>query len=59
MTASPAPIRRKQGNYRYQILIKLLRTKRTSSVIRLVYAFAAAHRNELFALLEVNPQDMF
>lgn len=59
MTASPAPIRRKQGNYRYQILIKLLRTKRTSSVIRLVYAFAAAHRNELLALLEVNPQDMF
>lgn len=58
ITASPAPIRKKQGNYRYQVLIKLLRTKRTASVIRLVYDYAAAHRNELFALLEVNPQDM-
>lgn len=59
MFASPAPIRRKQGNYRYQVLIKLLRTKRTAAVIQLVYRFAAEHRNELFALLEVNPQDMF
>ena len=59
LVASPAPIRRKQGIYRYQVLIKLLRTKRTAAVIRLVYDFAAAHRNELFALLEVNPQDMF
>ena len=59
LVSSPAPIRRKQGNYRYQVLIKLLRTKRTASVIRLVYDFATAHRNELFALLEVNPQDMF
>ena len=59
LVASPAPIRRKQGIYRYQVLIKLLRTKRTAAVIRLVYDFAAARRNELFALLEVNPQDMF
>ena len=45
--------------YRYQVLVKLLRTRRTAAVIRLIYAFAAAHRNELFAQLEVNPQDMF
>ena len=56
---SPAPIRKKQGVYRYQVLVKLLRTRRTAAVIRLIYAFAAAHRNELFAQLEVNPQDMF
>jgi len=59
MVASPAPIRKKQGNYRFQILIKLLRTKRTSAVLRTVYDFTAQHRNELFANLEINPQDMF
>ena len=58
LSCSPAPIRKKQGSYRYQVLIKLLRTKRTASVLRLIYDFEAAHRNELFALLEVNPQDM-
>ena len=56
--ASSAPIRKKRGNYRYQILIKLLRTARTADVIRCVYAFAAEHRGELYAIVEVNPQDM-
>ncbi len=59
LVPSPAPIRKKQGAYRYQVLVKLLRTKRTAAAIRLIYAFAAAHRSELFAQLEVNPQDMF
>ena len=57
-SASPAPIKRKQRAYRYQILIKLLRTARLSDVIQTIYAFAADHRNELFAMVEVNPQDM-
>ncbi len=56
--ASEAPIRRRQGQYRYQILIKLLRTQRTADMIRLVYAYADQHRNDLFALVEINPQDM-
>ena len=58
LSCAPAPIRKKQGSYRYQVLIKLLRTKRTADVLKLVYDFEAAHRNELFAMLEVNPQDM-
>lgn len=57
-SASPAPIKRKQRAYRYQILIKLLRTARLSSAIQTIYAFAADHRDELFAMVEVNPQDM-
>ncbi len=56
--ASPAPIRRKRGSYRYQVLIKLMRTARTAEAIRLIYAFAAEQRNELPAMVEVNPQDM-
>lgn len=59
LTCSPAPIRKKQGVYRYQVLLKLLRTKRTASVLRAVYEFEANHRGELFATLEVNPQNMF
>lgn len=55
---SSAPIRKKRGCYRYQILIKLLRTARTAEAIRLVYAFVAEHRSERFAMVEINPQDM-
>jgi len=57
-SVSPSPIRRKQGVYRYQILIKLLRTARLSDAIQTIYTFASGHRNELFAMVEVNPQDM-
>lgn len=57
-SASSAPIKRKQRVYRYQILIKLLRTARLSSTIQTIYTFAADHRSELFAMVEVNPQDM-
>ncbi|HWP21890.1 MAG TPA: primosomal protein N' [Candidatus Cryosericum sp.] len=57
-SASPAPIKRKQCEYRYQILIKLLRTARLSDAIQTIYTFAGDHRSELFAMVEVNPQDM-
>lgn len=56
--ASPAPIRRKQSMYRFQILMKLLRTARTADVIHRIYAFASEHRGELFSMVEINPQDM-
>ena len=57
-SASPAPIKRKQGEYRFQILIKLLRTARLSDAIQTIYTFAGDHRSETFAMVEVNPQDM-
>ena len=31
---------------------------RASAAIKAVYAFAAEHRSELFAMVEINPQDM-
>ena len=57
-SASPAPIKRKQRAYRYQILIKLLRTARLSRAIQTIYTFAGDHRGELYPMVEVNPQDM-
>ena len=56
---SPAPIHKKQGIYRYQVLIKFFRTQRTGDCIRTVYQYAKAHRTETFAFLEVNPQEIF
>ena len=58
LSCSPAPIQRKMNNYRYQVLIKLLRTKRTADILHLIYDYESEHRNELFATLEINPQDM-
>lgn len=58
LSCSPAPIRKKQGSFRYQILIKLLRTRHTADVLRCIYDFEVKHRNEMFTVLEVNPQDM-
>lgn len=57
--AGPAPIRRKQGLYRYQVLLKLARTAEAGAALRASYAYAAAHRGEGFGALEVNPGDMF
>ena len=58
LSCSPAPIQKKMNSYRYQVLIKLLRTKRTADVLHLIYDYESNHRNELFATLEINPQDM-
>lgn len=57
--ASEAPIYKKQGVYRYQVLIKLLRTKRTAAALQAVYSYTGEHRGERFATLEINPGDLF
>ncbi len=57
-SAADAPIRKKQGQYRFQILMKLLRTERVGGAIKTIYSFANAHRGTLYAMVEVNPQDM-
>ncbi|MDD3920363.1 MAG: primosomal protein N', partial [Eubacteriales bacterium] len=59
LCASPAPVRRRQGVYRYQVLVKLLRTANTASALNAIYRYTAAHRTEAFTTLEVNPGDMF
>ena len=68
LTASPSPIRRKNREFRAQVLVKLLRTEHTGRILRLLYAYADAHRGEeslpglpgTFRQTgpEINPQDM-
>ena len=60
LVAAEAPIARISGYSRYQIVIKLLRTKRLKSAVRAVTAFHDLHRTVCReAILEVNPQEMF
>ena len=58
MTCGEAPIKRKQGQYRRQIVLKLARTKHTPKVIDALYSYANDHRSEYFYSLELNPNDM-
>ena len=58
LLASPAPIARIAGQSRYQILVKLLRTKRLSQALHAVYDFETSHREDGFLKIEINPQDM-
>ena len=60
LVAAEAPIARISGYTRYQILIKLLRTKRLRNAIRTVSAFHDAHLGACAEMqLEINPQEMF
>ncbi len=58
MTCGDAPIKRKLGQYRMQIVLKLARTSHTSRVIETLYSYANDHRSEYFYSLELNPGDM-
>jgi primosomal protein N' (replication factor Y) len=57
--AAPAPVRRRQGQYRYQVLLKLARTKHTAAALRAVYAYYDVRRTDEACGVEINPQDMF
>ena len=60
LVAAQAPIARISGYTRYQIVIKLLRTRRLKDAVQTINAFHDAHRNDCAeVLLEVNPQEMF
>ncbi len=59
LLAAPAPILRIAGQSRYQILVKLLRTKRLPEALHAVYDFETSHREDGFLKIEINPQDMF
>ena len=59
LCASPAPMHRQKGVYRYQVLIKLLRSKQTAGVLRAIYAHVDAVRSEQFVSMEINPGDLF
>lgn len=53
-----APIRKRDGEYRYAVIIKLARTAHTAEAMEAVYAYAAAKPEETCCGIEINPQDM-
>ena len=60
LVAAEAPVARISGYTRYQILIKLLRTKRLKDALETVSVFHDAHRDACAEVqLEINPQEMF
>lgn len=59
MVASPAPMKRRQGLYRYETLLKLVRTKHTAAVIETIYAVHSERRRNEMGNVEINPSDMF
>ena len=60
LVAAEAPVARIAGQYRYQLLLKLLRTKRLPDAIHAVYDFHAAHEGDCAEVrLTVNPQELF
>ena len=60
LVAAEAPIARISGFSRYQILVKLLRTKRLRDAIGTTAAFHERHREDCAEVqMEINPQEMF
>ena len=60
LVAAEAPIARISGYARYQIVIKLLRTRRLKGAVQTITAFHDLHRTDCSeTILEVNPQEMF
>ncbi len=57
--ASPAPMKKRQGLYRYETLMKLVRTKHTAAVIDAIYALCDERRRSEMGNVEINPTDMF
>lgn len=58
MYSAPAPIKKREGLYRYVIMIKLARTKNTAQVLNAVYEYLEEHPCELLLSSEINPNDM-
>lgn len=59
LSAAPSPISKILGQHRYQIVIKLLRTKDLSSALAVIYSACAELCKEFLPNIEINPQDMF
>ncbi len=59
LSASPAPIARISGLYRYQIVLKLLRTARLSAMLETIYRFDRDAALEHPTMIEINPQEMY
>ncbi len=53
-----APIRRRDNEYRYAVIIKLARTAHTAEAINAVYRYSDSFNDECFRGVEINPQEM-
>ena len=53
-----APIRKRDGEYRYAVIVKLARTAHTAYAIEAIYSYAAEKPEESCRGIEINPQDM-
>ncbi len=58
IVSGPAPIARKRGEYRFQVLAKLFRTKHTGAVIQALYDYVDENRAENYVAMQINPGDM-
>lgn len=59
LSAAPSPVSRLQGQYRYQIVIKLLRTKQLPSALKCIYDTCKERCQSFVPNIEINPQEMF
>lgn len=53
-----APIRRRNGEYRYAVIIKLVRSIHTAASIGTIHAYGDNFSDETYRGVEVNPADM-
>ena len=56
--AENAPIHRKQGVFRQQVVIKFARTKRLTVIINAIYEYHGKNRRNEMGAVEINPTDM-
>lgn len=56
--ASPSPIFKREGVFRYQVLIKLKRTEHTRYALNAVYSYMENYKSELFSIIEINPSNL-
>ncbi len=53
-----APIKRRSNEFRYSVIIKLVRTSHTAAAINAIYAFGDEFNDEYYRGVEINPADM-
>lgn len=58
IASGAAPMRRRNGEYRFAVIIKLLRSSHTAAAVDLIYAFADSCTLSSLKSVEINPQDM-
>lgn len=54
----PAPIKRRNNEYRYSVIIKLARTAHTAATVNAIYKFGDDFDNEYYKGVEINPTEM-